>query len=202
MGLEKKHQGEVHTSLAQFGGFVFKMVQDSNTCPYCHKQIHPLHKGWPDYSAEIPTIHMRNDSIKVEMKAGTDRLNFNQISEDQYKFFNEYKGTLWLWLQLGDRQVNSTHYMARKVWMIYIHDFLNIKKTIETELKLKYIPMSPAVIISKNMRFNKPELSVENIFYNSRMEWMGKDIWRPNRNHFIWDLIKPEIDYERFGISN
>lgn len=156
MGLEKNFQADCFRSL-QHWGLGQKMVQDATKCPKCFAVVYPHHKGWPDYHGEI-LINSKLYPVKIECKAGKERLSFSEIREDQREYLDWYDGlgaefpsTSYIWLQLGTGAVNSKE-MPRKVWLVTWSAWKKIEETIKTDHKCSYIPYSADVAKKYNMR--------------------------------------------------
>lgn len=197
MSLEKEFQKEVVRTLNQFGGFCHKLVQDATVCPKCFSKVHPVHAGWPDYSAELPLRYGIDMAIKVEMKAGKDRFTFKELRDDQIAFLTEYKSPAYLWLQLGTERVATSSFMARKSWMIPIRHYLDAADYIQQECGVGYIPINEQAVTAFNMRFKQPALNATTLFRIYELEWLGDNVWIPNRNHTIWSYPL-KVTYEQF----
>ena len=195
MPLEKEHQSEAYRTLNQLG-WSHKLVQDTVVCTNCHRPIHPIHKGWPDYTAELRAIPY-DIPIKVECKGNTDRFKFRQLSREQRTWWVNYHGVGYMWLQLGDGPVNSTKSNHRQVWMIPYKRFIYICSIMLRKTGYLYLPLNPTARITSEF------LTVPKLFMQYNMEWMpnGK-CWRPNKLHPIWDLEGLQTTYAKFNPEN
>jgi hypothetical protein len=203
MSLEKDHQAECYRTLKAFGGFAHKLVQDTVVCTNCYHPVHPKNKGWPDYHGEILLNTGLYMPVKVECKAGEERFNFNQITDEQIEFLKEYKGISFLWLQLGMKMVATSDFLARRVWMIPVQTYFEKVEYIREKHNVQYIPLSHEVALQFNMRFKEQADTALQLFAQYEMEWIGgkgNQFWRPNPLHPIWDY-NPEVTYDKFHLA-
>lgn len=158
--------------------------------------MHPMHKGFPDYAAELNATP-ENIPIKIECKGAKDRFLIRDLRTDQRHWLNKYtsyNGKAYIWLQLGDKRVNSNHNYRRQVWLVPYDVFFRSMFVMVKCYKLKYIPLQ----LEKGMRLKDESMTVKVLFAQYAMEWMPKlDCWRPNEQHPIWKLPL-EISYVKF----
>lgn len=202
MPLEKEHQDECYRTLLTFGGLTHKLVQDTVLCDHCHRPVHPKNKGWADYHSELMIKNSHPWPVKVECKGDRDRFEVSNLRVEQREWLSNYKSQAYFWLQLGTARVDSSNYMARKVWMIPWPEYLHLEQTVLEQTNVKYIPINLAAAIAANMRFKDYNLTAFSLFCKFEMEWLGTPLnkWRPNRYHPIWNL-NTEVTYESFNLQ-
>ena len=144
---------------------------DGINCPRCFSVVVPASGGVPDYSLTV-----RGFGTVIEVKAGADRINFNQITPEQREHMNWWQmkseGTAWLAVFIGTDRVNTASLMRKRLFLVEWDYWQEYEETILEYEKYKY-----AGIASINgMRIQNEWLTISEACSQYECVW-EKGIW-------------------------
>lgn len=158
---------------------------DGTQCPHCHKAVLPTtDTGASDYTGVINRY-----GIAIEVKAGSERIAFNAMTESQYTWLDDWQqktGCMaWVWLLLGTatRINDKSAIYPLETYLIPFDVWREVRRQLETA-GVQNLPMNAEAAKTRLVTRNG-NLYAERILSDYRCAWRD-GLWVPQPIHLFW----------------